>query len=51
MFVFTQGLHALVIRQDARKKRHFKFELRGDHIGILRVFKPLENILKIRIAV
>ena len=34
MFVFTQGLHALVIRQDAREKRHSKFGLHGDHITL-----------------
>ena len=48
MFISTQCAHAL---EDARQKRHSKFELRGDHIGILRVFKPSENILKIGIAV
>ena len=51
MFVFTQGLHALVIRQEAREKRHSKFELRGDQIGIFPVFKPSGKIVKIRLAV
>ena len=51
MFVSTQGLHALLIRQDAREKRHSKFELRGDQIGIFPVFKPLGKILKIGISV
>ena len=37
--------------QDAREKRHFKFELCGDQIGIFLVFKPLEKILKIGLAV
>ena len=27
MFIFTQGLHALLIRQDACEKPHFMFEL------------------------
>ena len=51
MFVFTQGLHALLIRQDTHEKRHFKFGPRGDHIGILQVFKASEKILKIGLAV
>ena len=51
MSVFTQGLHALLIRQDAHEKRHFKFELHGDQIGIFPVFKPLGKILKIGVAV
>ena len=51
MFVFTQGLHALLIRQDVREKRHSKFELRGDQIGIFPVFKPSGKILKIGVAV
>ena len=48
MSVFTQCVHALV---DARQKRHFKFELYGDQIGIFPVFKPSEKILKIRIGI
>ena len=32
-------------------KRHSKFELRGDQIGIFPVFKPSEKILKIGVAV
>ena len=48
MFVFTQCVHA---NQDAHEKRHFKFELRGDQIGIFLVFKPSEKILKIEKAV
>ena len=31
----------------AREKRHLKFELSGDHIGIFRVFIPSGKILKI----
>ena len=46
--VFTQCMHS---NQDACKKRHFKFELRGDQIGIFPVFKPLGKILKIGLAV
>ena len=33
------------------KEAHFKFGLRGDHIGIFQVFKPSEKILKIGLAV
>ena len=51
MLVFTQELHALVIRQDTCEKRHSKFELHGDQIGIFPVFKPLGKILKIGLAV
>ena len=51
MFISTQGLHALLIRQDAREKRHFKFEPCGDQIGIFLVFKSSEKILKIGLAV
>ena len=51
MFVFTQGLHALLIRQDAREKRYLRFKLRGDQIGIFPVFKPSEKLLKIGLAV
>ena len=52
MFVFTQGLslHAFKPRHP-RKEAHFKFRLRGDHIGIFQVFKPSEKILKIGLAV
>ena len=48
MFISTQCVHTLV---DARQKRHFKFELRGDQIGIFPVFKPSGKILKIGLAV
>ena len=48
MSVFTQCVHA---KQDTRKKRHFKFELHGDQIGIFPVFKPSEKLLKIGLAV
>ena len=33
------------------KEAHFKFELRGDQIGIFPVFKPSGKILKIRVAI
>ena len=48
MSVFTQCVHA---NQDALEKRHLRFELRGDQIGIFPVFKPSEKILKIGLAV
>ena len=51
MFVSTQGLHALLIRQDACEKRHVRFGLRGDQIGIFGVFKPSGKILKIGLAI
>ena len=49
MFVSTQGLHALLIRQDAREKRHLRFGLCGDQIGIFGVFKPSGKNTKNRI--
>ena len=36
MFVFTQALHALLIRPDAREKRHFKLRLRNEWIKTAR---------------
>ena len=33
------------------KEAHFKFELRGDQIGIFPVFKPSRKIVKIGLAV
>ena len=46
--VFTQCAHT---GRRPTKEAHFKFELRGDQIGIFSVFKPLEKILKIGLAV
>ena len=51
MFVFTQWCDCQHANQDAREKRHSKFELRGDQIGIFPVFKPSGKILKIGLAV
>ena len=34
MFIFTQWCDCEHANQDAREKRHFKFELHGDHIGL-----------------
>ena len=48
MSVFTQCMHS---NQDTHEKRHSKFELRGDQIGIFAVFKPSGKILKIGLAV
>ena len=45
---FYSKVHAY---EDAHEKRHFKFRLHGDQIGIFPVFKPLEKILKIGLAI
>ena len=51
MSLFTQWCDCVHSNQDARQKRHSKFELRGDQIGIFSVFKSSEKILKIGLAV
>ena len=37
--------------QHGQEEAHFKFELCGDHIGILQVFKASGKIVKIGLAV
>ena len=46
--VFTQCAHT---GRRLPKEAHFKFELRGDQIGIFPVFKPSGKILKIGLPV